>query len=202
MKIQKLFTLFALFLFSISVYTQGFDGGLLIGIAPTQIDGDNYWGFNKVGIVGGAFVTREFKQGIGGKAALRYIEKGSQKGDNDEPLPYYKARLHYVEMPVTATYNYKKKLELEAGISLGYLIKAKEAYISNYMNEPVYVYEPFEIGALAGVSYHFHKLFAVNAQFMYSLLPVKKYNTKNQTAFSGQYNQVVILTLIYKMSPK
>ena len=51
-----------------------------------------------------------------------------------------------------------------------YLIKAKEAYISNYMNEPVYVYEPFEIGALAGVSYHFHKFVITSYSIHYTKL--------------------------------
>jgi hypothetical protein len=41
-------------------YSQQFEGGVLGGLTASQIDGDSYKGYNKVGIQAGAWVHRLF----------------------------------------------------------------------------------------------------------------------------------------------
>ena len=53
---KRLLLLFAVtFAFATTIFSQEFFGGLILGGTTSQIAGDNRGGFNKVGIVGGAF---------------------------------------------------------------------------------------------------------------------------------------------------
>jgi len=40
--------------------SQNFEGGALVGLTASQIDGDNYRGYNKVGLQGGGWVRHMF----------------------------------------------------------------------------------------------------------------------------------------------
>ena len=54
MKKLLLFVVFA-FAFSINMMSQNFYGGLILGGNVSQVGGDARGGYNKVGVVGGAF---------------------------------------------------------------------------------------------------------------------------------------------------
>ncbi len=191
-----------LFLFlclTVGMQAQTFQAYLQGGIAATQIDGDTYWGFNKVGLNLGAFVHTDFKNNWRGKMGLRYIEKGSQKGDNDNAY-YYKAKLQYVEMPVMAAYTYKEKFELEGGLTFGYLMRAREAYTDTYLVDTRASYHAFELGGIIGLTYFFQPQWGVNVQYGYSVLPVRAYDSSGSIDYvrRGQYNNLTTLNLIYK----
>ena len=42
---------------TLSIQAQNFGGGLIAGLSTSQVAGDNLAGFNKIGMMAGAFVT-------------------------------------------------------------------------------------------------------------------------------------------------
>ncbi len=58
-----------------------FDGGPVAGINASQVQGDDYTGFNKLGLSGGAFIdVRNPDNYWGIRLEMHYAEKGSRRG--------------------------------------------------------------------------------------------------------------------------
>ena len=56
---------------------QNFDGGIILGISTSQVRGDDLAGFNKAGILAGAFVNKKISQLLSLQMEMTYIQKGS-----------------------------------------------------------------------------------------------------------------------------
>ena len=61
MKRNLLILLFCGFL-SISIHAQNFGGGIILGLSTSQVGGDNLGGFNKAGLLVGAFVNNSISE--------------------------------------------------------------------------------------------------------------------------------------------
>jgi len=72
---------------------QNFEGGVLLGLTASQIDGDNYRGYNKVGLQGGGWVRRMFTYTVGGQMELRYVQKGALKTNTVKDPTYSRTAL-------------------------------------------------------------------------------------------------------------
>jgi hypothetical protein len=184
---------------TLSGISQEFNGGFYGGIAASQLDGDKLDGYNKAGIVAGGYINRYFNKEWAGQLGLRYAQKGS-KTDNNVGF-YYKAVLHYVEMPVTVRYQHFKKVDFEGGFSLGYLLKAMEKIGSDDFDVADPPFDKFELASLLGVNYHFNKKLAVGAHFSYSILSVRPYSSGYEDFMDkGQHNNVVYFSVAYKLA--
>ena len=64
MEKKLLFTTIILCFFGLQSFSQGFGGGLHVGLNASQIDGDAVSGFNKAGLSIGAFVNYEIGDNI------------------------------------------------------------------------------------------------------------------------------------------
>jgi hypothetical protein len=192
---KKLFLIILLFIPLISS-AQRFKGGIVMGMNVSQIDGDRFPGYNKAGLVGGAFVYTDFKDKWGALMEIRYAAKGSAAPK------YYsyvrKFRLQYIEIPVLAQYEPVKKLKLQFGLSFGFLFDAAQS--------DGYGYEKFEeipsrgeIAACAGINYSVTKHFDVNARFSYSILPVFSNYTGSTWGTGAWYNNVLTFALYYRI---
>lgn len=166
---MKKLILIVLILLPVMSYAQRFRGGALVGMNVSQIDGDNWSGYNKAGLIAGAFISTEFRDQWGAKMEIRYAAKGSAT-----PRNYAfsrKFRLQYIEIPLLATYEPIDKLELQLGVSYGYLYSAAQNDGSGY-----YVFTDIpnrnEFALCAGVNYELLYNVDVSARFSYSLMPI------------------------------
>src|SRR5258706_10632378 len=97
-KVGRIFFLFFILITNL-IYAQNFNAGLRFGIDGSQVNGDNLSGFNKAGIIAGAYVSRKFSDLISLQMEMVYIQKGSRK-PTDMNNSYYRLRVHYIEVPV------------------------------------------------------------------------------------------------------
>jgi len=179
---------------------QEFNAGLYGGLVGSQLDGDKYGGYHKAGMIGGAFVNREFKKKWSWQMGLRYNQKGSKQVDNKNGV-YYKTQLHYIEMPLTIRYRHFEKVDLETGVAMGYLIKDKEDKDGYGLIDADPEFNKFEFSYLGGLNFHFNKKIAIGGHFAYSFLPVRPYSSLFDGFMDkGQYNNLVYFTLQYKLS--
>jgi len=176
---------------------QKFNAKANAGFVASQIDGDKYGGYHKFGFSFGADVSQPIaKTDFSYRIGLRYVRKGSHAAE-DEVTSFYKAELHYAEMPISALYTLRH-FEFEAGVSVGYLIKSKEDTDGYGLKEPAYKFKQFELSALVGVNYNFYENIWVGVEFDYSLLPIRPYTTAHsEYLVSGEHNNLLIFKIAY-----
>ena len=180
----------------LQVSGQEFNAGLRIGVAGSQVNGDRLSGFDKVGLLGGAYVNRELSERFTAQMEMVFIQKGSRK-PTDDFNSYYRMRLHYVEVPLILQYHTSKKFAITAGPSFGTLIFSEE-------NDEFGVYQntqPFkklEFAANFGVLYHLDEHWSVDGRYSQSITTIRPFPGTYNTFFEkGQYNVLIEFSLLY-----
>ncbi len=196
------FLLVFLFLFaSMFINAQDFNGGLNIGIAGSQISGDNLSGFNKGGIFAGAFANIYFSTRGSFQLELNYIQKGSRKNQNPEKNDYkiYKLNLQYIEVPVVVRFDYNRRLTFELGPYFGFLLKSSEKDESGEFPEEE-EFRKTDIGLLTGIGYSVNDNIIINIRLEQSVLVVRDHTSGAHYRLNrGQYNTSLILAVRYQL---
>ena len=199
-----------LLLFNITAFTQmenRFEGGVLLGLASTQINGDGYAGYNRVGWTAGFFLERQYKDRWTFLTELAYITKGSLQPPNTLSGNFntLKIRLNYVEMPFIFKYHIKK-FRVMAGPSIGFLVGEKqfrdgvEAVGLDVIIGP---FKKFEISSQIGVEYEVGEKSMLSWRYSTSMLPVANRLIQDPTSIfgfaGGSYNQLMTISLRVKI---
>jgi hypothetical protein len=198
---MKYFLSLIVFFITFSLQAQKFEGGLFGGLSTSQVDGDANGGYHRAGINTGVFVALPFSTKWAGQFEIKYIQKGSYKGQNPDAGDYdtYGIKLRYIEMPLIAKYLYKPKISFESGLAIGYLAASKE----EFNGDPIPGARPFrkyEFSWLIGGNYQLFKKIAFNVRYSYSILPIRKH--AGDAVFQnnrGQYNNVLSFSFYFKL---
>lgn len=185
-----------------------FNGGLILGMNITQVDGDTYYGYHKVGLNVGGTVFVHFTRAFGVSMELLYAQKGSRGEDIIESpaigtyVTKYFMNLNYVEVPVMLHYTYHR-YDVEAGVSYCYLVKSSEWVLAD---QPLNIdpvansFNKTELEYIFGLSRRLYKQLYANARFQYSITSIRPsdriplgYGYGNQ----GQFNNMFALRLMY-----
>lgn len=181
-----------------------FYGGLVLGANFTQVDGDTYEGYHKVGLNAGGIVYVKLSDNIGVSMEMLYTQKGSHAFSQSES-PYigsyfseYKLKLNYVEVPIMFHFLTSRKLHYEVGASYAQLINSNESLYSDpgmVIDPNIYSFRKSDISVLAGGSYQIYKWWFLEARFQYSLVTIRD---AARIPFGGpqQFNNVVTLRLV------
>ncbi len=181
---------FLMIVSSLNLLAQGFKGGVTGGLVVSQVDGDGYGGYNKIGFQGGVYSRYYFGDKLALTAMLRYLPKGSHFGDN-KTQTYFKINLNYIDIPITVSYRLFNKIDISAGVSAGVLFKTKVEDPTGRVSAERLFYKKTDISVLAGVSYCITEKVSINVEHMYSILPIN-------TRMSRQHNNLLIASLVYQ----
>ena len=198
-----------LLIFSITALTvksQQFNGGIMAGVAGTQVAGDTYYGFHKAGIFAGGFVNLLISEHSAFQMELEFFQKGSRENpDSSNNYNQYLFRVNYIELPVFYQYIISKRFKVEAGPSLGFLVGYYEE--SNYYeikggNRPASV--TFQINA--GLYVNITSRLMVNIRTSNSLLNIRSDNATGDIlrifpGNYGQFNDCLVMSLVYQFLP-
>ena len=122
---KKLF-LFSIFLLTTTFSFAQFKGGFYAGFNGSQVDGDNYAGYYKLGLNLSAAVEFPLSDYFGVSMEISYSQKGSQtKSIQGIPRGYF-LKLDYAEVPLMINYHDQKKTTLCAGIGINSLVYYNE----------------------------------------------------------------------------
>jgi len=104
-----------------------FDGGPVAGLNATQVQGDDYTGFNKLGLSGGAFIDIRNPENYWGiRLEMHYAEKGSRRGGDPEVgTTTIELRMNYIDIPILLDVNLGD-YQVGFGPYLGRMIKAEK----------------------------------------------------------------------------
>jgi len=184
-----------------------FHGGLSVGGNVSEVIGDAYHGFHKVGWRIGPGVIGKFSNSFGIDVELLYAQKGSRGvkqmyssiGDYFEN---YFLKLHYVEVPIQLLVFPTPRTHIGVGFSYARLIKSEERVetmqpLYNF-NQDDYPFLKDDWCGLASVHYQFWKGWFIGAAYSRSLRPIRKADTVPPHYGSGhQYNTYFSFTLRY-----
>ena len=163
-----------------------FGAGVLVGASFSQIDGDAFTGYSKVGLYTGAQAIVRFDKRNQLRIGLLYHQKGnrveSQGGGNYRDKDRI-MELSYAEVPFLLyhklTFNELKNSAtiLEAGLAYGRLSGTRFVELENRIDGPAYesLVDDFsrnEISAVVGLSYQIDKHFGIGFR---STMALKKY---------------------------
>lgn len=183
-----------------SGYAQRFNGGASIGLAASQVAGDTYSGFNKVGPLGGFFVNYQPFDRSSFQMELIYMQKGSRKSADvvNEDYDSYLLRLNYIELPVLYKMHFGW-FALEAGPSLGFFMSGYEELNGIELQADDFAMITFQL--------NFGVVFTVAENWKFGIRTNNSFtNLRNQTYTGhvsrlwthGQFNDVLMLTFAYQ----
>ena len=193
---------------SINIHAQNFGGGLILGLSTSQVGGDNLAGFNKAGLLVGAYGNKSISELLSFQMEMTFIQKGSNnpKMNDAEHSNYLKEDIScsYIEVPLLLQYHQSNKLKIEGGVQLAYLING---YYNDINGEiPTYSVNPFiknDFGLLLGIDYKYSENISLNTRLSNSILPigaedwdiVNSYNSSRK----GKYNSVLSFAIHYNL---
>ncbi|HXS36596.1 MAG TPA: porin family protein [Flavipsychrobacter sp.] len=191
-----------------------FNGGLILGANFTQVDGDTYSGYHKIGLNTGGIVYIHFNKTFGVSMELLYSQKGSRGADMEQSvyvgtyIGKYFINLNYAEVPlllhcILKLNGLSRSVDFEAGGSYARLISAKEWA---EMDQPVSIdpvrnhFNNVDVDYIFGVGMKLYKHWYADARFQYSLISIRPLD-RIPYGFSygdrGQFNNLVSLRLLY-----
>lgn len=183
-------------------------GGLVGGINFSQVDGDGYKGYDKMGYTGGGVLFLPFGDmempikdaTIALSMEVLFTQKGSKGRGDIGGLVSQDMKLQYGEVPIQVNlYRGTRKSGFGAGFSIGYLASGEETI--DYGNgTPVlkngYPFKKFDLNFVLTGNLHLWNGFFLSPRFQYSMLSIRDNNSR----FGGrdqQFNNVVSIRLMY-----
>ena len=191
-----------------SIQGQNFGGGILLGISSSQVGGDNLAGFNKAGLLVGAFANTSISESLSFQMEMTFIQKGSNnpKINDFEHSNYLIQDINssYIEVPLLLQYHQNSKLKIEGGAVLAYLINGHYNDLNGKI--PIHTINPFiqyDFGVLLGVDYKYSDKISFNSRISNSISPIgtedydsiSPYNSSRK----GKYNSVLSFTIHYNL---
>lgn len=193
---------------AVTAYAQSFNAGLIAGATFSQVDGDSYYGYHKMGLTAGAYVNLPVAKHFALQMELKYTQMGAHSSTKEVVeynYPAYNLRLHYAEIPVMLRYDFGhftvygkplNALSLELGASLDFLLK--------YHGEVEAISQSWRLNFFSvtgnfGLHYAFTNHLGIGARMMYSITPMQT-NPTPQWFFNHSYNKVIQLTLTYNFN--
>lgn len=188
---------------SLSGFSQRFEGGVLVGLNASQVDGDNYSGYRKPGIALGGYVQTNLSRTVYAGMELKFAQKGSRNIDSlaIQGQIKYIMRLNYVDLPVYLGVRTSERISLLVGVSPGYLISGTEYNDYGKLTEQDQkAFSEFDLQGMLGFRFQFTKRLFVDLRGAYSVLPIRKQKGDPLWYWkSNQFNNLLSTTVLYRL---
>jgi len=183
-------------------YAQRFNGGATIGMATTQVAGDTYSGFNKVGAMAGVFVNFQPVDHSSIQMELYYVQKGSRKNANavEEDYNSYLLRLNYIELPILYQYHFGW-FHIEGGPSLAFFMSGYEETNGQEVKADDFATMTFQLNLGVVFTVADNWKFGIRTNNSLTNLRNQTYTGHVRRIFPnnyGQFNDVIMFTFAYQ----
>lgn len=190
------------FVLAFHSHAQDYQADLFLGANFSQVDGDQFGGYNKLGLNVGIAINRQVKGPWEASFELLYSQKGSKKVlDPDIPEPSLVLNYHYVEIPLMARYVFNEQIKFYAGPSIGINV-FNERDDNGFVSEEEAL-TPLEIALQLGGSYYIGENLALDLRHGYSIVSVRDYpivfNGPTWFGRAGWYNRWFTVGVRYSL---
>jgi len=181
---------------------QGFNAGLIGGVTASQVDGDQYSGFKKLGITAGVFVNREIDHDIYWQMEIRYETRGAYETEenNSALVGFYKSVYRIVEVPLSVHYLFNGQVQPELGIAPEVLV-GYASFDGNGRTDPALDPDNYRFGlsVFAGIWYWFIPTTGIGLRYTYSAVPFREPNQGTlPLRYRGYFHNVLSLNMAFK----
>lgn len=186
-------------------------GGVVLGINASQVDGDDYAGYTKVGLNGGFYGQIPLSEKFFVATEILYSQQGARSHVRyGLPLEFL-SRYDYAVVPVLLHFQEKPAFNLGAGFAYARLVRQQR--FANQLEQPaasicsgkpdIVIISPEYIClkrqnllVVAEGNYLFTAQFQLNVRFSYSLHPMGYYGSSNFVN-RGMYHNLLSIRLRY-----
>ena len=197
MKKKLLLCLFLTFL-SLFSFSQNFKGGVIAGIATSQVSGDALGGLHKAGLYLGVFTQLPISPISNIKMEMNYIQKGSNNPKISENF-LSDISTSYIEVPISVNYYQNEIMCFEIGLQTAFLLNFSDNDLYGPIpNDQSIPFNKVDLGAFIGMNYHLTDNILLNSRISNSILPIRPHASGAIYQLNrGQYNSVLSFTLHY-----
>lgn len=185
-----------------------FFGGLVAGVNLAQVSGDNYRGFDKIGMNVGGKVYLPLSSEIVASIEILYTQKGAVGKEvttagalKGVSVSNYSISLDYAEVPIMINYFFPNKTHIGAGISYGQLVQSSEKGITvpdQNFEADKYPFNKSAVDFILDGNIRVYKGLFINPRFQYSMIKLR--DEKNIAPYfygSSQFSIVFGLRVAY-----
>ncbi len=188
-----------MFIMAGSVSGQEFNAGFFGGLNISQVRGDSYQGFKKMGFNAGVFVNRLIDQDFYWQAEIKYGTRGVYEGPTDTNATLYRSSYHILELPLSVHYLFDEKFILEMGISPEVLITTVFWDENGILDESSYPdNRRFGLSVFAGIGYWFTDRTMAGFRYTNSAVPFRDPEEWNNAQNRGFFHNVLSFDLAYR----
>ena len=194
--------LFLIFSFQLSAQDANESFGLSLrgGIIASQVAGDGFGGFDKIGFFLGPGIERKFNDKSAFEVDLLFSHKGSRKNSSPDKGDFlsYQLNLSFIELPLLYKF-YQRNFIYGIGIGPAFLINTKEIDTDGIELDSRNQFNDINAEFYLCMDYTLGKNSLLSFRFSNSVTPIR--NTiatgRNQLNFwrrifsNGQYNTVI-----------
>lgn len=183
-----------------------FVGGFVGGANFSQVDGDSYRGYKKVGFNAGAILYAQLKPQLAASIEILYVQKGAISNGaqlsrgNITQINKQNISLNYAEIPIQLNYFDQRKSHFGGGFSYAQLIGSKEEInvsSSSIKYDPdKYPFKKMDINLVLTGQLHLYKGLFAGLRFQYSMISIRD-DVDPLFGRSEQFNNVFALRLMY-----
>jgi hypothetical protein len=208
MLMKKIYFLILFSLLASWGFAQRFDGGLIGGYNASQVDGDIYKGYNKPGVLFGAYVQTDLAPAIFAAMEIKYAQKGARNKLDPKATTQekYIMRLSYAEIPIYLGFRASDRISMIGGISAGYLFSAKEFNENGpFVEQDQHKFNNFDLEPFLGFQFELLDRLKADLRFSYSVVPIRGQPGENATTIywlNNQFNNVISLAIYYRLNAK
>jgi hypothetical protein len=223
-KIVFLFLLLIMVMMETAVHSQQIKGMVFAGMNLSQVDGDEIYGFTKVGLNTGLGAIVPLGKHFSFTIETLFNQKGSTQkeqyqdtvtnpntGQDEYWTGEYKLKLDYLEVPVLFHFT-DKVIAVGAGFSYGRLVNVKE-YEHGLQVETTMLnggpYDRNDYNVLFDLNFRIHKKisrFRFNVRYAYSISKIRTRDFYDKfyeyTGTRDQYNNLISFKLMYVFNEK
>lgn len=195
-----------LFIFAIEAYSQRIMAGLIGGLNTTNVQGDDVYGFHKLGLNGGATAIVPIGDHWSVSVEGIYTQKGAYHAKGGRGMDYqarhdyneYKLVLNYVEVPLLVHYIDKNWLKGGIGFAYSRLVEVREWEDGVRMATTTLNGGPYNLNEYSGmvdVQFPLWRQLKLDTRYTFSLAKIREREYENVSAgdqkIRKQYNQVL-----------
>jgi hypothetical protein len=213
---RYLILILLLFALSSSLSAQRFIGAVMGGMNLSQVDGDEVYGYKRVGGNIGLAAILPIKKKWDLTLETVFSQKGAYEGPQYQDSLYgtvingkYDLRLNYVEVPLLAHFTDHERYTFGAGFSYGRLVSSKEVEHNGAV--PPYsdtvAFNKNDYSVLVDLQVRVWKRLKFNIRYSYSMVPVRERVFIDPYGISPpnerkQYNNMLTFRLVYVINEK
>lgn len=186
---------------------QMIKGAVIGGFNLSQVDGDEVYGFNRIGLNVGVSAIIPLSERWSVALENSFNQKGAYQKQQyydsiDGITGEYNLRLNYVSVPLTVQYHDMGGLTFGAGFSWDRLVGFTEVEHGG-LREPYsdsIAFNENDFNIIADIRFRIYKRLKFNLRYAYSIVPIRERefsNLNSDTWMRKQYNNNISFRLIY-----